>query len=340
MRASIRPSRWVIPALLPMLGACALDWSEVEDLELVVASVTVVLTVDPVDSTVLRTDALAFLARDSVDGRVPGASVRIVGGSGRTLRLDELPDTAEACRNAWAKTNSQSCYAASVPSAWFAPLEELSLRIATPDGKQLRGKSVIPALFTPSRLKAQGGRCRVDPETSYLVQWRSIRGAWAHIAEAEFTGLARNLWDSSKPLHLAVAWMASFDDTHMEFPRKLIEGGVSSQALKAARRLETGLPWGVSADLAVAAIDPNWANWIRPGQVHIAGEVPVPSVFGDGTGLFGTAVRWTVTMESRDAAEEPGLVDCDLERESSGLNRHVGDEIAIRRHVTNQIDGR
>lgn len=340
MRASTRPLRWVIPALTPMLGACALDWSEVEDLELVVASVTVVLTVDPVDSTVLSTDALAFLARDSVDGRVPGASVRIVGGSGRTLRLDELPDTAEACRNARATTNSQSCYAASVPSAWFAPLEELSLRIATPDGKQLRGNSLIPALFAPSRLNARGGRCRVNPETSYVIDWSSIRGAWAHIAEAEFTGLARNLWDSSTPLYLTVAWMASFEDTHMVFPRKLIEGGVPSQALKAARRLETGLPWGVSAHLAVAAIDPNWANWVRPGQVHIAGEVPVPSVFGDGTGLFGTAVRWTVTMESRDAGEEAGLVDCDLESESAGLNKHVGDEIAIRRHMTNQFNRR
>ena len=52
----------------------------------------------------------------------------------------------------------------------------------------------------------------------------------------------------------------------MGFPRTLIEGDVPFNARKAARRLESGLPWGVTVDLAVAAIDRNWANWIRPGQ--------------------------------------------------------------------------
>ena len=35
-------------------------------------------------------------------------------------------------------------------------------------------------------------------------------------------------------------------------------------------------------------------------------------MFGDGTGLFGTGIRWTVTMESRGDEKEPGLVDCGL----------------------------
>ena len=53
MRTSIRVSGWVLLAL-PMLGACQLDWVKVEEEVLVAASVTVVLTVDPMDSTIQK----------------------------------------------------------------------------------------------------------------------------------------------------------------------------------------------------------------------------------------------------------------------------------------------
>ena len=318
MRTSIRLSVWAIAALLPLLAACQLDWTQVDEEVLLVASVTAILTVDPMDSTVQSTDVFALLIRDAIDHQVPEASVRIVGSSGRTLQLEELPDTSEACLMdlGWGKaTGTGTCYIASVPSAYFAPLEELSLRVATPDGKQLSGASTIPGLFTPSHLSLQDGRCRATPETNYKIDWNPVERGWAHIAEAEFTGLRRNLWDNPDPLYLTAAWMAAPSyRSEMAFPRKLIEDGVTFNARKAARRLEAGLPWGVTVDLAIAAIDRNWANWIRPGQVHPGGDVPVPSVFGDGTGLFGTAVRWTATIESRDAEEETGLVDCGLGR--------------------------
>ena len=315
MRASRGPcprGRWAIPALLPLLGACLLDLTDIREPALVIASTTLVLTVDPMDSTVLGTDVLAFLVRDSADDRVQGASVRIVDRSGRSLQLEELPSEREVCRAQHA-TTSGTCYAAAAPSAYFAPLAELSLQVALPDGRQLFGTSTIPGLFTPSRLALRDGRCRAEPETNYRIEWDPVEGAWAHIAEAEFTGLRSNLWSSPHPLHLSAAWMASYPDYRMGFPRKLLEEDVPWNARKAARRLESGLPWGVTARLAVAAIDRNWANWIRPGQVHWAGDVPVPSVFGDGTGMFGTAVRWTATIESRDAEDEDGLVDCGLD---------------------------
>ena len=322
MRRSFRGSRWAIPALLPLLGACFLDWTEVRKPALVIANATVVLTVDPMDSTVLSTDVLAFLVRDSADDRVTEASVRIVDlSSGRALRLEELPDTRDPCRPEDAAPVG-TCYAASVASAHFAPLAELSLQVALSDGRQLFGTSTMPGLITPARPSLKDGRCRADPETNYRIRWGPIRNAWAHIAEAHFKGLRHNLWESQDPLYLSNAWMAAPSyRAEMGFPRTLIEGDVPFNARKAARRLESGLPWGVTVDLAVAAIDRNWANWIRPGQVHVAGEVPVPSVFGDGTGMFGTAVRWTATIESRDVEDETGLVDCDMGGVSYGPDR-------------------
>ncbi len=312
MRMSLRGSRWAIAALLPLIGACRLDWTEVREPALVIANATVVLTVDPTDSAVRSTDVLAFLVRDSADDRVRGASVGIVDQSGRSLRLEELPSTREVCRPEQEATSAGTCYVASAPFAYFAPLAELSLRVALPDGRWLFGTSTMPGLFTPSRLSLRDGRCRAEPETNYTIDWEPVRGAWAHIAEAEFSGLRKSLWGFPHPLHLGTAWMAVHPDYDMGFPRKLIEEDVPLNARRAARRLESGLPWGVTARLAVAAIDRNWANWIRPGQVHVSGVVPAPSVFGDGTGLFGTAVRWTATIESRDAEEQGDLVHCDL----------------------------
>ena len=130
------------------------------------------------------------------------------------------------------------------------------------------------------------------------------------IVEAKFAGWPRSLWDYEGPLYLRTRldrWQPG-----MVFPRVMVEGEVARNARKAARRLETGLPWGVTAETAAAAVDRNWANWIRPGRYNSNGEVRIPSVFGDGTGLFGTATRWTVTMESRDAEDEDGLVECGL----------------------------
>ena len=240
--------------------------------------------------------------------------MRITGESGRSLLLAEASDRSATCQSDTVSVAPTvgTCYTASTSAAHFAPLEELSLKIVTRDGRVLRGVSTIPRAFAPTRLSVQDGRCRVDPDTSYRFDWSTVDGDWAFIAEAKFSGFARALWDDPDPLYLRTHWMASLLRRDMVFPRVLTEGEVARLARKAARKLETGLPWGVTADLAVAAVDRNWANWIREGQLHTEGEVRVPSVFGDGTGLFGTGIRWTVTMESRGDHDEAGLVDCGL----------------------------
>jgi len=314
MRIRRAVHRWAAVPVLFFVVGCEVDWTALED-GLVVAAVTLVLTRDPADSSWVGTDALAVLVRDSAeDSRVPGASVRISGESGKSLQLLEVPYGEATCQSDSTRDLSVgTCYKASTPSAYFAPGEELSLEIITPNGSKLKGASTIPRSFLPRGLSVRDGRCRLEPETSYRIEWRFAEGVWAHVMEAKFGGLPRSLWPHAVPLYLRTSWMAAFRGDDRVFPRALVEGGVQMNARRVARRLENGLPWGVTAETAAAAVDRNWANWIRPGRYNPNGEVRIPSVFGDGTGMFGTATRWTVTMESRDADDEAGLVDCGLQ---------------------------
>ena len=305
--------RWAVLPVLFTLGGCELDWMDLDDDELLTATVTVVLTADPADSSWVGTDVLAVLTRHSpTDTQVPGASVRITGESGRSLQLVEVPNGGGCQSDTTGSLSDGTCYKASTPSAHFAPGEKLSLEIIAPNGKTLSGTSTLPDTFLPEQLSVRDGHCRLNPDTSYEIRWTRVEGGWTYIAEARFTGLPLSLWASRYPLHLRTSWMASRSRADMVFPRALVEGGVTRNARKAARRLETGLPWGVTADLAVAAVDRNWANWIRPGRYTSNGEARIPSVFGDGTGMFGTGTRWMVTTEARAADEETGLVDCGL----------------------------
>jgi hypothetical protein len=55
--------------------------------------------------------------------------------------------------------------------------------------------------------------------------------------------------------------------------------------------LQKGMPLGTSADVTVAALDRNYVNWIRAGSFNPSGQVRVPSLRGDGTGVLGVALR-------------------------------------------------
>lgn len=55
--------------------------------------------------------------------------------------------------------------------------------------------------------------------------------------------------------------------------------------------LQTGLPFGTQAGVIVSAVDRSYVNWVRGGNFNPSGEVRVPSLQGDGTGVFGSIVR-------------------------------------------------
>ncbi len=308
-----KPSFWRL-ALLPPLafGACELAQVELEPVpELVVAAVSVVLTIDPLDATQVDTRAFALVAVSERENprEIPGASVTVVGESGRSLRLREVSDPLVTCvtqLEGHTRPPAGSCHVAAVPGAHFAPGERLSLTVELPDGGILRGESRMPGVFAPTGLSLRAGRCRLDPDTGYQFNWAHSAGSWAYIAEARLAGLG-DLWPYEESL-LLEATLRRNDKPHLAFPRDLLFKIVDEWEL--ARVLHEGLPAGASAQIAVGALDRNWANWVRLGRIDLEGEVRIPSVFGDGTGMFGTAVRWKLEVESREA--DPQAADDDL----------------------------
>ena len=304
--------------MLPAMAVCAAgcDLTDVRTgsgQKMLVASATVVLTVDPAEPSRISTRAVALVseAYQQVLSEVPGASVRITGASGRSVSLLEEDDPLGACtvlpEDLYGTDGPLgpigSCHTATAASGLFAPGEELTLAVTTPGGSVLEGTSRMPDAFAPRGLSVEDGRCRVEPGTGYRFVWPPVDGAWAHVGEAEITGLSSSLWSSSDPLYLPVTVLGRGRDvTDMVFPRDfLLELLSDVDNLELHRTLDTGLPAGARAEVAIAALDRNWANWIREGRLNINGETVIPSVFGDGTGMFGTAVRWKVSVESRTA---------------------------------------
>lgn len=304
----------MLPAMTVGAGGCGLtDVQTGSGQRMLVASATVVLTVDPAEPSRISTRAVALVseAHQQVLSEVPGASVRITGASGRSVSLVEEEDPLGACtvlpEDLYGADGPLgpigSCHTATATSGLFAPGEELTLAVTTPDGRVLEGTSRMPDAFVPQGLSVEDGRCRVEPGTGYRFEWPPVDGAWAHAGEAEITGLSPALWSSSDPLYLPVTVLGRGRDvTDMVFPGDfLLELLSNADNVELHRTLDAGLPGGARAEVTIAALDRNWANWIREGRLNINGDTVIPSIFGDGTGMFGTAVRWKVSLESRVA---------------------------------------
>lgn len=303
----MRAHRLSFPVLFA-LGGCQLTDVEIAPSpELVVAAVTAVLTLDdPLQPSQAEMSVAALITRShrSLSWEIPGATVRIAGEHGQSVRLEEVSDPQSCLTN---RERAGSCHVGRVWPSHFAPGEQLSVEVVLPDGRILRGASRLPGHFGPSGLALEDGRCRLEPDSGYRFSWSAVPGARAFIAEARLAGLGE-LWPREDPLYLPVALRGS-EHTGMVFPRDFLYELVERQEWELQRVLHTGLPEGATADVTIGAVDRNWANWIRVRR-GLEGEVRVPSVFGNGTGWFGTAVRWRLSVESREANGDTDLPLC------------------------------
>ncbi len=322
--AALLPPRSVGVATAVVAGAlasagCALTEVTVEMPEdVIVAEVQVVLTL-PHDDDEPSLEAWALLHRTYQPEGAPslsGAVVEVSGDGGNTIRLVEqdsvelclLPDTTEDF-----SSPDGACYRAEAAPAPFAPGEALSLQIRAADGRILTGAGMVPGAFSMTGLALEDGQCRLLPDTNYRFEWTPSEDSWAYITDARLEGLAKAFAsrgiNAPDTLYLAGVSIGR-EDTDIVFPRNL---GVfdffdsDEDGREVIRALKDGLPEGSRAAVAITAVDRNWVNWARGGDFNPSGEVRIPSVFGDGTGVFGTAVQRRVRVRSslRGEGEPP-----------------------------------
>lgn len=198
-----------------------------------------------------------------------------------------------------------SCYAAPFS---VEPGRTYTLDVITADGRALTGTTTVPGDFELRQPAADS--CVVEPDERLELVWTQSEGARSYQIEAMFTGLAEGLAArgvADPPDELDLTGLAVGQaDTTLVFPNELGVFDRFSLDRDVALALQQGLPSGASADIVVAAGDQNYVNWVRGGNFNPSGQVRVPSITGDGTGVFGSLVTEHVTILS----ETPGNPAC------------------------------
>jgi hypothetical protein len=200
-----------------------------------------------------------------------------------------------------------SCYASAVASAYdVVPGATYWLAITLPDGGRLQGRTTVPAWFEVVRPPPV--RCAVPIDATLELVWRTSPGAWVYVAETSLTGIREALEPDGvdvprDPLRL-LGISVTAGDTTIVFPTEFgLFDRVDPELGPVLLRIRNGLPPGVIADVVVSAADRNYVNWVRGGNFNPSGTIRIPSVSGDGTGVFGSLVPVRRRLESRADGE-------------------------------------
>ncbi len=193
-----------------------------------------------------------------------------------------------------------ACYApADDPEGVFRPGTRAEVEIRLPGGRELKGGTLIPSEIQLLR-PAEPVVCGLPPGQHVEFTWTRSPGAWAYSAEAEIEGLREALApqgieveeDSVALLGLAV----SEADTAITFPKEFGVFNRFELQQEVALALQAGFPEGAQGEVAIAALDRNYVNWVRTGNFNPSGAVRISSLRGDGIGVLASAVRRSVRV--------------------------------------------
>jgi hypothetical protein len=258
---------------------------------------------------------------------VRGARVRITRvGDGLVVDVPESRIGLGSCMLTYPADSTGTCYvtASDQPGVdRIMPGDRLGLTIDLPDGGRLVSETVVPGRFE-LRGVSDGGQCTIAPLTGTGIEWSRSGGAWAYISDTSISGLRRTFdaEEVSDPLYL---WGLSVSalDTAIVFPREFGVFARGELDRDVSILLQRGLPDSTSALVTVAAVDRNWVNWARGGNFNPSGQVRVPSVRGDGTGVFGSAVVRSFRVLSRSQGSGPRCPP-DVGARAVSEHNHVG----------------
>ena len=275
-----------------VMGACDLDEITIVEVEdVVIAEIYVNLAEDPAGNNILALLHRTVGTTGSDDEALRAAQIFVSRTDGLTLELTERP--LEACLESLPTVESGVCFLTNSNRARsLRPGDDLKAVVTLEDGGFLFGATRVPSSF---QIDVVSATCRLDPDTLLPVVWSSSEGAWAYINETSIQGLPEALIGEGiqvqdDPLNL-LGLSISNQDTTIVFPS---EFGVFERfdlAQDLAVRLQTGLPSSTVAAVSITAVDGNFVNWVRGSNFNPSGSVRVPSLMGEGTGVFSATVN-------------------------------------------------
>lgn len=304
VRARYRRAAFVVAAAA-LCGCELTDITLAEPEDVIVAEV--ILSTDPEVQT-------AYLHRTRANNaRVPGALVTVHDeDTNRVLQYSEAGDSL-CVRGLSGQDTARAgtCYASDYTVNFVRPGGRYSLRIQV-GSRVMTGRLQVPGTF---RLLRPGPvvSCSLPPRQSLELTWTPSSGAWVYVAVGYFIGLRQALRregvdvTGTDPVELGGLSISRADTTLIlpgEFgPFDRFDADLHPIVLA----IQDGLPARVDVALWIGAGDRNYVNWVRGGVFNPSGAVRVPSIQGDGTGVFGALV---VEHHFVNVVEEQGPHPC------------------------------
>lgn len=288
-------------------GACELTEVVIADAEDVVVAEFVLI------AGVFQQVGILHRTRGTEASRTPvdDATVEVVAATGERMRYQRALPQQCVHRHREDELQRTACYVSDriLPIPFVRPGGEYTLRITLADGRTLTGSTRVPASFDLIRPVADRA-CALPPDRPLEMSWTRSTTAWVYVAETELQGLraalaARGVELDEEPLRL-FGLSISNTDTAIAFPAEFgVFDRFNPDLTEALAAIQGGLPPDVFAEVVIGAADRNYVNWERGGVFNPSGFVRIPSVFGDGTGVFGSVVRRGVTMWTGAAGDLP-----------------------------------
>ena len=303
-------------SLLAVLAGCDLQEITIVDIEdVLIAEIYVNLAEDPAENEIRALLHLTVGGPESGADELPDARIVVSRSGGLTLEL--IADELGACLESLPTVESGACFLADpaeVPN--LRPGDLLDVVVTLADGGTLLGATRVPSSFQIDGISTE---CRLDPNTLMPVLWSSSEGAWAYVSETSIQGLPEALEPEGilvdkDPLDL-LGLSISDQDTTIVFPSEFGLFDRFDLDADLSVRLQSGLPPSTTAEVSITAVEGNFVNWARGGNFNPSGQVRVPSLRGDGTGVFGATVNRRFVAISEALAD--AVPDCPVSIPSS-----------------------
>lgn len=293
-----RLAAWVVLALTLGTAGCELQEITVASpADVVIAEVFITVDRDGTNASALLHRTLGSSATGNA---VPGATVLMRSEFRASTVRFSVADSSECIVGEVPEELTGTCYVSGpLQPLLFGPGSLVETVVLLPGDRRMSGTTRVPGdyeIVSPTPPAPGASRfCSLGPLERLRIHWTRSEGTWAYISETLISNLTAALQDTeieveNDPL-LLLGLSISESDTTIVFPSEFGLFDRFDLDRDLALLLQTGLPFGTQAGVIVSAVDRNYVNWVRGGNFNPSGEVRVPSLHGDGTGVFGSIVR-------------------------------------------------